>query len=72
MSKELKGKMNKVINYYITKDKINRNRDEVINDMANSYLAYQELKKTFNVKKKEIDEELEKVLDEIIEARFVE
>lgn len=72
MNKEQKAKMKKALNHYIATDKRVGDRDEFINDMANSYLAYQELKMTFNVKQKEIDEEVNKIVDEICERYGIE
>lgn len=59
--------MKKALNHYITTDKRVGDRDAFINDMANSYLAYKELQMTYNIKQKEVDDEVCKIVDEIWE-----
>ena len=72
MKKEQKAKMKKALNHYITTDKRVGDRDAFISDMANSYLAYHELMMTYKIKQKEVDEEVGKIVDEIIERYGIE
>lgn len=60
--------MNKAINYYIATDKMQGERENVLNHIANTYLMNQELMKTFKISQKEVDEEVERIVDDILET----
>lgn len=68
MNKELRAKTNRAINYYIATDKIKGERENVLNHVANTYLMNIELMKTFHISQREVDEEVEKIVDDILET----
>ena len=68
MNKELRTRMNKAINHYIATDRIQGERENVLNHIANTYLMNQELMKTFKITQREVDEEVERIVDDILET----
>lgn len=68
MNKELRTKTNRAINYYITTDRIQGERENVLNHIANTHLMNLELMKTFHINQKEVDEEVERIVDDILET----
>lgn len=68
MNRDLRIKTNRAINYYIATDRMVGERENVLNHIANTYLMNQELMKTFKISQKEVDEEVEKIVDDILET----
>ena len=67
MTKEQRAKMKKALNHYITKDKMPGCKEDYLNNIANQTLMNQELIMTFHITQKEIDNEIERVCDDILE-----
>jgi len=68
MTKEQKAKMKKALNHYISTDKMPGCKEDYLENIANQTLMNQELMMTFNIKQKEIDDEIEKICDDILET----
>ncbi len=68
MTKEQRAKMMKALNHYISTDRIQGEREAVLEHVANMTLMNQELIKTFHISQKEIDTEVEKIVDDILET----
>lgn len=66
MNRDLRSKTNRAINYYIATDRMQGERENVLNHIANTYLMNQELMKTFKISQKEVDDEVEKIVDDIL------
>lgn len=61
-------KTNKAINYYIATDRIQGERENVLNHIANTQLMNLELMKTFKISQKEVDDEMELIVNDILET----
>lgn len=68
MNRDLKAKTNKAINYYIATDRIQGERENVLNHIANTQLMNLELMKTFKISQKEVDDEMEMIVNDILET----
>ena len=67
MTKEQRAKMKKALNHYIKTDKMPGCKEDYLNNIANQTLMNQELMMTFHITQKEIDNEIERVCDDILE-----
>ena len=68
MTKEQRAKMKKALNHYITTDKMPGCKEDYLNNIANQTLMNQELIMTFHITQKEIDNEIERICDNILET----
>lgn len=68
MNRDLKAKTNKAINHYIATDRIQGERENVLNHIANTQLMNLELMKTFKISQKEVDDEMELIVNDILET----
>ena len=67
MTKEQRAKMKKALNHYITTDRMPGCKEDYLNNIANQTLMNQELIMTFHITQKEIDNEIERICDDILE-----
>lgn len=68
MTKEQKAKMKKALNHYITTDPLKGTKEGNLEFLANTFLVMQERMMTFKISQKEIDAEVEKIVDDILET----
>ena len=68
MTKEQRAKRKKALNHYIKTDKMPGCKEDYLNNIANQTLMNQELIMTFHITQKEIDNEIERICDDILET----
>lgn len=68
MTKEQRSKMLRAVNYYISTDRMQGERETILEHIANTHLMNLELMQTFKISQAEVDEEVEKIVDDILET----